>query len=99
MARYLVRRLLWTVVLLFGVTLVAFVLFKLVPSDPALLAAGPNASDDAIARARFRLGLDEPSYLQYWHFVERLVVQQSLGTSLSDREVNDIVATAAPVTA
>src|SRR5690349_1553534 len=99
MVRYLVRRLLWTVVLFFGVTLVAFVLFKLVPGDPALLAAGPNATADQVERMRYLLELDEPTYMQYWHFLQRLVVDHSLGTSLSGRDVNDIVAAAAPVSA
>ena len=100
MARYLIRRLFWAVVLFIAVTLVTYVIFFLVPSDPARLAAGKAATQADIDRVRVFLGLDKPVWEQYLRFLERLVVDRSLGTSFANRQsVNTIVAEAAPVTA
>jgi peptide/nickel transport system permease protein len=98
--RYLIRRLLWAVVLFIAVTLVTYVIFFVIPADPAALAAGKQASAADIARAEKRLGLDKPVPIQYAKFLQRLVIQQSLGYSFTNRRnVNDMVTTAAPVTA
>ncbi|MGH2920680.1 MAG: ABC transporter permease [Gaiellaceae bacterium] len=100
MFRYLVRRLLWAAVLFLAVTVVTFVIFFIVPAEPARLAAGPQAGDEQIQRARKFLGLDKPLHIQYYKFLRRVVVDQSLGKSFATRqEVNEIVKTAAPVTA
>jgi peptide/nickel transport system permease protein len=100
MFRYLVRRLLWAAVLFLAVTVVTFVIFFIVPAEPARLAAGPQAGDEQIQRARKFLGLDKPLHIQYYKFLRRVVVDQSLGKSFATRqEVNEIVKAAAPVTA
>ena len=100
MARYLIRRLFWAVVLFIAVTLVTYVIFFLVPSDPARLAAGKAATQADIDRVRIFLGLDKPVWEQYLEFLKRLVIDRSLGTSFANRQsVNSIVADAAPVTA
>ncbi|MGE5272377.1 MAG: ABC transporter permease [Verrucomicrobiota bacterium] len=100
MTRYLIRRLLWAVMLFFAVTIVAYILFFIIPADPARQFAGKGATQDTIAKAKAYLGLDKPIYVQYYNFVKRLVVHQDLGHSWYNREsVNQIVADAAPVTA
>jgi peptide/nickel transport system permease protein len=89
----------WAVVLFIAVTLVTYVLFFLVPSDPAKLVAGKAATDADVKRAAHFLGTDKPIYVQYYKFVERLVVHQNLGFSFANRQsVNSIVGNAAPVT-
>jgi peptide/nickel transport system permease protein len=98
--RYLIRRLLWAAVLLIAVTLVTYVIFFIIPADPAALAAGKSASAEDIARAEQFLGLDKPVPVQYALFVKRLVIDQSLGRSFTNRrDVRDMVTDAAPVTA
>src|ERR687885_925452 len=100
MVRYLARRLIWAVVLFIAVTLVAYVLFFLIPSDPARLVAGKAATDADIKRAAHFLGTDRPIYVQYAKFLDRLIIHQNLGFSFANREsVNSIVGNAAPVTA
>ena len=100
MTRYLIRRLLWAVMLFFAVTIVSYVLFFIIPADPAKQFAGKGATPATVERARKYLGLDKPIYVQYFNFVKRLVVHQDLGHSWYNREsVNQIVADAAPVTA
>jgi peptide/nickel transport system permease protein len=86
--------------LFIAVTLVAYVLFFLIPSDPAKLVAGKAATDADIKRAAHFLGTDRPIYVQYAKFLDRLVIHQNLGFSFANRQsVNSIVGNAAPVTA
>ena len=100
MFRYLIRRLLWAVVLFLAVTIVTFVIFFITPSDPARLVAGRGATEADIERARKFIGLDDPVPIQYLNYLKRLVFDQSLGFSFATRQdVNDIVFAAAPVTA
>jgi peptide/nickel transport system permease protein len=100
MFRYLIRRLLWAVVLFIAVTIVTFVIFFITPSDPARLVAGRGATEQDIERARKFIGLDDPVPIQYLNYLKRLVIDQSLGFSFATRQdVNDIVFAAAPVTA
>jgi peptide/nickel transport system permease protein len=98
--RYLIRRLLWACVLFVAVTVVTYVIFYVIPADPAKLFAGKAARPEDVERVAANLGLDRPFYVQYWKFFEKLVFHGSLGTSFASRqEVNTIVADAAPVTA
>src|ERR671937_2024754 len=100
MVRYLVRRILWALVLFLAVTLVAYVLFFLIPNNPARLAAGQAATNAEVKRVEHFLGTDRPIYVQYAKFLDRLVIHQNLGYSFRNREsVNSIVGNAAPVTA
>jgi len=97
---YLIRRLLWAGVLFLGVTLITYVLFFLLPADPARLAAGKSATEEDVARVAHQLGLDRPVHEQYGLFLKRLVVDHSLGRSYANRrEVNEMVGEAVPVTA
>jgi peptide/nickel transport system permease protein len=98
--RYLIRRLLWAVLLFFAVTVVSYILFFVIPADPARQFAGKGATPETIAKAKHYLHLDEPIYQQYGRFVWRLVYHHDLGHSYYNREsVNHIIADAAPVTA
>jgi peptide/nickel transport system permease protein len=98
--QYLIRRLLWAIVLFIAVTLVTYVIFFITPSDPARLAAGQGATPADVQKVAERLHLDEPIYQQYARFLWELVGHQSLGTSFVNRQdVNDIVVRSAPVTA
>ncbi len=82
MARFLVRRLLWGVVLLVLVSAATFlVFFELPAGDPAVLRAGVRASPQTIAAVRHDLGLDQPVLEQFWHFLTRLFLHFDLGYS------------------
>jgi peptide/nickel transport system permease protein len=100
MIRYVIRRLLWAVVLFIAVTIVTYIIFFIIPADPARAVAGKNPTPEMIERARHYLGIDKPVYQQYLSFLNRLVIHQDLGRSFANREsVNSEVAKAAPVTA
>ncbi len=100
MFRYLIRRILWAVVLFFAVTIVTYIIFFVIPADPARAFAGKNPRPEQIIRARHYLGIDKPVPVQYARFVWRLTYHHSLGRSFANREpVNNLVLAAAPVTA
>ena len=100
MIQYLIRRLIWAIVLFVVVTFVTYIIFFLVPVDPARAFAGKAAGPEDIERARHYLGLDKAWYHQYYLFMKRLVWHQSLGRSFATRQdINTIVGKAAPVTA
>jgi peptide/nickel transport system permease protein len=115
MIRYLIRRLLWAVVLFFVVTLVTYVIFFLVPNDLASQVAGQGSSQAQRERAIHYLKLDRPVYEQYriflWRLIKPVPVEVAgvpvfvrpngdLGRSfIQATPVNTIIASAAPVTA
>src|ERR687883_1263120 len=100
MLRYLARRVLWAIVLFIAVTLVTYVLFFLIPANPAQLVAGKAARPADIKRAEHFIGTDRPIYVQYGRFLWRIVAHHNLGHSFANRQsVNGIVGDAAPVTA
>jgi peptide/nickel transport system permease protein len=101
MIRYLIRRLLWALLLFLAVTIVTYVIFFIAPSNPErLVCGGQQARAACMVEAREKLGLDRPIYFQYYLFLKALVVHQSLGTSfITQQSVNTVIAAAAPVTA
>jgi peptide/nickel transport system permease protein len=114
MLRYLVRRLLWAAVLFLVVTVVTYVIFFIVPANPARLAAGQRATPEKIKEAEHFLGLDRPVYVQYSRFLWRIIQPKlyhlgpvpvpgpkgDLGHSFTNRQsVDSVVGAAAPVTA
>jgi peptide/nickel transport system permease protein len=87
--RYSLRRLLLLVPTLFGVTVVAFVLLRVLPGDPIATILGQTAGEDEIAAARARFGLDKPIIVQFWDYLTNLITGD-LGTSIqSGRPVRD----------
>jgi peptide/nickel transport system permease protein len=100
MLRYLIRRLLWAAVLFFVITIVTFVIFFMIPVNPAKQACGQRATPTCIKNTTKTLGLNRPVYIQYLKFVDKLVVHHDLGRSFVTRQsVNTTVLNAAPVTA
>jgi len=73
MGGYLARRLLMMLPVVFGISLITFLLAYLLPADPARMFAGPNASVETVNSIRHQLGLDRPFYEQYLRYVWRAV--------------------------
>jgi peptide/nickel transport system permease protein len=99
--RFVLRRAGALVLLCLGITLVAFVLTQLVPSDPVAANLGEQAAADPAAVAAFkeRYGLDDPIPVQYWHYLTNLL-QGDLGESFQDHQpVRENLARYAPATA
>ncbi|MGH2903398.1 MAG: ABC transporter permease [Solirubrobacteraceae bacterium] len=82
MTRYIVRRVLWGVLLLILVTALMFVLFRILPAgDPARLRAGHHASPKVIAEVRHDLGLDKSLPAQFWIYMKNVFLHFNLGYS------------------
>jgi len=79
--RYVGRRLLQTVPVIFGITLIAFFMLRLIPGDPAAQMLGARAAtQENIAVVRHNLGLDQPLLVQYFNFLKG-ILRGDLGQS------------------
>ncbi|MBV9327969.1 MAG: ABC transporter permease [Chloroflexi bacterium] len=97
-AAYIRRRLVLTVFVLFGVTVIIFGMVHFLPGDPATTLLGDRATQQNIADLREQLGLNRPLPEQYWLFVSGLVEGQ-MGTSMQYHQpVRDMVAARVPIT-
>ncbi|MCV7208599.1 ABC transporter permease [Mycolicibacterium canariasense] len=91
MTRVIGSRLLSTVLVLFGVSLVVFLLLQLVPGDPAVTILGTGATAESVAELRSSLGLDRALPIQFFDYLGGLV-QGDLGRSLTvNAPVTDIM--------
>jgi peptide/nickel transport system permease protein len=100
MLRYIARRLLWGLALLFIASAVIFVMFYALPAaDPAELRAGRHASEAQIAEIRESLGLDKPIYEQYWIYIKNVVLHADFGFSYEfDTGVGGLIVDRLPAT-
>lgn len=98
MGRYVIRRLLQGVPLVFGITLVCFLMITLAPGDAAEFAISSRASELEIQRVREELGLDLPWYQQYGKLLGHWA-QLDFGDSwIQKRPVTTIIVARAPRT-
>ena len=81
---YIARRIVFFIVIWFGVTLVTFSLSHVVPGDPAQLAAGPGADRSAVEEIRRSMGLDDPVHVQYFRYLGN-ISRLDLGVSIVSR--------------
>jgi peptide/nickel transport system permease protein len=82
MATYIVRRILWGIVLLLAVSAITFVFFNVFPSaDPAQLRAGRNASPAIIHYIRHELGLDKSVPVQFFTYMKNIFLHFNFGFS------------------
>lgn len=84
LARLIIRRLIFLVFVLFGLSVVTFSLSHIVPGDPARLMAGPRASKSAVEKIRKKYGLDDPVPVQYVEYVKK-VLHGDFGDSFTSR--------------
>ena len=80
MTRYIIRRLMYVILVVFAVTAVAYTIFFVLPStDPAVAFAGRNPTPELVQEVREQLNLDEPVPVQYGLYVKRLVTGDEYG--------------------
>jgi len=98
--RYIIRRVLWGVVLLILVSALTFVLFRVLPTgDPARLRAGRVASPRVIAEIRVDLGLNRSLLEQFWLYMKGIFMHFDLGYSYySNASVKGLIADRLPAT-
>jgi peptide/nickel transport system permease protein len=82
MLAYIVRRVLWVIVLLFVVSALTFVIFFVLPSaDPAQLRAGRQPNPQLVEQIRHNLGLDRPKIVQYGEYMKQVFLHFDFGYS------------------
>jgi|SRR5699024_1125582 len=85
MLKYIAKRVLSLIPVLFVVSVVIFGIIHITPGDPAAVILGQEATPEQISELREQLGLNEPIHMQYFNWIQG-VVQGDLGTSYFMRE-------------
>ncbi|MDZ7672687.1 MAG: ABC transporter permease [Halanaerobiales bacterium] len=70
---YIIKRLLWIIPVLIGVSLILFGIMQLIPGDPASVLLGPKASQEAVDTLNERFGLNKPIYTQYYLLMKNFI--------------------------
>ncbi|MFI9719131.1 ABC transporter permease [Streptomyces sp. NPDC052396] len=114
MTGYLLRRIAGGLAVLLVLSVIIYAVFYVAPGDPARLACGPRCNPEQIRQVREQLGLNQPVYVQYWHFLQGLVAghDYSTGTGTmhcqapclglsyqNDQPVTDLIVQRLPATA
>ena len=98
MLSYLLRRALTLLLVLFGLSILIFIIARIVPGDPARIALGPLATATQVEELREEMGLNASFPVQLWSYLSGLV-QGDLGKSLlTSRPVMDDIRGALPAT-
>lgn len=80
MSLFLLKRLLTLVATLIGASVVVFLVLEILPGNAAQMLMGPDASPEAVQALVVKLGLDQPAWDRYWHWIGSLL-QGDMGTS------------------
>ena len=93
MIRYILRRSLFLVPVMLGVSFIVFSLIHFTPGDPAMVILGESAPPEAIAALRSEMGLDDPFLVQYGRYVFNVVTRLDFGRSYVSRRLvfNEII--------
>jgi ABC-type dipeptide/oligopeptide/nickel transport system permease component len=81
MGRYVIKRLLWMIPVILGVTILIFTIMYLIPGDPARLMLGPDSTPAQIAAKQQELGLNDPYLVRLWKFVGGIILHFDFGQS------------------
>ena len=85
MGKYIIRRLFDLLPTIFVVAVIVFIITRLIPGDPASVMLGPQASVEDIEALRQNLGLNDPLYVQFFHYIGDLL-RGNFGVSLTYNE-------------
>jgi len=85
---YIVRRILLMIAMLTLLSIVTFLLFNAVPTDPARLTCGKSCTPAIIAANRIRLGMDQPLYIQYLEWMKGIFVGRTYGSGAASFRCN-----------
>lgn len=99
MGRFILKRLLWLIPVVLGVTILIFTIMYMVPGDPALIIAQPGATEAEINEIRESFGLDDPYIVQLGRYMYNLFFKFDFGSSyLTGRSVMQELVTRLPRT-
>jgi peptide/nickel transport system permease protein len=97
--RFIISRLIQTVIILFLITLVTFALIKIVPGDPALTILGTNATPEQVDKFRHEMWLDRPILVQYGHWLNNIFHGDFGESVIFHEKVTELIAKRLPITA
>jgi len=90
--RFIIRRLLTFIPTLIGVTFLVFLIAAVIPADPARLwAGGLKASPKVVEELRKEYHLDDPIWVQYYFFMEKLLTNQMVSPVTQDKVWDDVL--------
>ena len=98
MTRFLAGRLIQSLFILLGVTVITFGLLFLIPADPVRMIAGRSATPETVASIRAQLGLDQPIPVQYVRYLGKLVRGDMGRSYVQKAEVTELIASRLPAT-
>ncbi|MHC0038279.1 ABC transporter permease [Pseudoneobacillus sp. C159] len=85
MTKYIIRRVLQAIPLLFIISIISFLLMTLAPGDPTAMYEDPEAgAEQDLSAIREQLGVDDPIYVQYYKWLKLLVLEGNMGYSFQD---------------
>src|SRR5438045_657933 len=85
MTQYIIRRFVQMIPIAFGILTLVFSLIHLIPGDPAIQIAGEGARPEDVVAVRKALGLDQPLWTQYVHYLTS-IIRGDLGKSFQTNE-------------
>lgn len=91
--RFILYRPIQLVPVLFGISVITFILVRLIPGDPARVLLGARSTPTALAKIRAQYGLDEPMWLQYLYFLKNLANGEMGRSTLYKIDVLKLIAT------
>ncbi len=98
MGRYVIKRLLSALAVLFFVTLITFLVLSVIPGDQAVLALGLDATAESISELRSSMGLDRPFYVRYLEWLFSAVTFDFGSSAVYGDSVASLIASRLPVT-
>lgn len=99
MIRYIIKRVLWLIPILLGVTFLVFTIMYLSPGDPAMLILGESANQQELEALRAEMGLDRSFIVQFLSYVKSVFIDFDLGRSyVSNRSILDEILVRLPNT-
>ena len=81
MLKYIIKRILYLIPILIGVSIIIFALKTFTPGDPARQILGNSATEEQVQEKREELGLNDPVYIQYFNYVKGIVTRGDFGDS------------------
>lgn len=98
MWRYVLKRLLTTFLLLFGITFIVYAILELTPGDPVMIKLGTDYTPELYKATKISMGLDKPFLIRYFKYVYDTFVRFDFGISYLGRDVVTEIISRAPKT-
>ena len=73
MSLFIFKRFATLIGTLIGASIIVFLVLEILPGNAAQLMLGPDAAPDAVAALAVKLGLDQPAWARYWHWVDSML--------------------------